>query len=102
MTAGALAVLVLAGCGYTPEQRALSGAALGGASGAAIGAAAGNSPGAAVAGGLLGAATGGLVGAATAPPPPPPPPPCRRYAYDEYGRPFCVASRGYDRGGYGY
>jgi len=51
---------------------------------------------------LLGAATGGLVGAATAPPPPPPPPPCRRYAYDEYGRPFCVASRGYDRGGYGY
>ncbi|ACB95962.1 hypothetical protein [Beijerinckia indica] len=98
MAAGFLVVLALAGCGYTPEQRALSGAALGGASGAAIGAAAGNSPGAAVAGGLLGAATGGLVGAATAPPPPPPPPPpCQRYAYDEYGRPFCARA-----GGYGY
>jgi len=29
--------LALAGCGYTPEQRAASGAALGGATGAALG-----------------------------------------------------------------
>jgi len=74
----AAAAILLAGCGYTPEQRATSGAALGGATGAAIGAAAGGGPGAALAGGILGAATGAVVGANTAPPPPPgyyPPPP---------------------------
>jgi hypothetical protein len=67
--------ILLAGCGYTPEQRAASGAALGGATGAAIGAAAGHGPGALFAGGILGAATGAVIGSNTAPPPPPPPPP---------------------------
>ena len=93
---------ILAGCGYTPEQRGLSGAALGGATGAAIGAAAGHSAGAAVAGGALGAATGAIVGAATTPPPPPPPPPyppppprCAQFGYDAYGNRICTAYYGY-------
>ena len=93
---------LLAGCGYTPEQRGVSGAALGGATGAAIGAAAGHSAGAAVAGGLLGAATGGILGAATTPPPPPPPgyygappPRCARFGYDAYGNRICTAYYGY-------
>jgi len=99
MTSSAL----LTGCGYTPEQRGLSGAALGGATGAAIGAAAGNSAGAAVAGGALGAATGAIVGAATTPPPPPPPgygappppPRCARFGYDAYGNRICTAYYSY-------
>ncbi|MGB8279309.1 MAG: hypothetical protein WCF20_15445 [Methylovirgula sp.] len=88
----------LAGCGYTPEQRATSGAALGGATGAAIGAASGGGVGGALAGGVLGAATGAIVGANTAPPPPPPPgyyppppPRCARWGYDVYGNPVCIA-----------
>jgi hypothetical protein len=89
----------LAGCGYTPEQRGVSGAALGGATGAAIGAATGGGVGAALAGGALGAATGAIVGANTAPPPPPgyyqprPPPPgrCARVGYDAYGNQVCMA-----------
>jgi len=91
----------LAGCGYTPEQRGISGAALGGATGAAIGAAAGGSAGAALAGGALGAATGAIVGAATTPPPPgyyrgpPPPPRCARVGYDAYGNRICTAYYGY-------
>ncbi len=103
----AAATIFLAGCGYTPEQRATSGAALGGATGAAIGAAAGGGPGAALAGGILGAATGAVVGANTAPPPPPPPPPgyypppppgpprCARMGYDPYGNPVCLNYYGY-------
>jgi hypothetical protein len=97
--------VLLAGCGYTPEQRAVSGAAVGGATGAAIGAAAGHSAGAAVAGGLLGAATGGIVGAATTPPPPPPPagyygappppPRCAQFGYDAYGNRICTAYYSY-------
>jgi len=95
--------IALAGCGYTPEQRAVSGAALGGATGAAIGAAAGRGPGAALAGGALGAATGAIVGANTAPPPPPPPPGyygappprCARVGYDAYGNQVCMAYYGY-------
>jgi hypothetical protein len=93
--------VVLTGCGYTPEQRATSGAAIGGATGLALGAAAGGSPGAALAGGVLGAATGAIVGANTRPPPPPPPgyypppPRCARWGYDVYGRPVCVAYYGY-------
>jgi hypothetical protein len=95
----------LAGCGYTPEQRGVSGAALGGATGAAIGAATGGGVGATLAGGALGAATGAIVGANTAPPPPPPayyrppppPPParCARYGYDAYGNQVCTAYYGY-------
>lgn len=93
--------LLLAGCGYTPDQRAASGAAIGGASGLALGAAAGGSPGAALAGGVLGAATGAIIGANTQPPPPPPgyypppPPRCAHWGYDVYGRPFCTAWYGY-------
>ncbi|TAL82402.1 MAG: hypothetical protein EPN75_02285 [Beijerinckiaceae bacterium] len=94
---------LLAGCGYSPEQRATSGAAIGGATGLALGAAAGNSPGAALAGGVLGAAAGAVIGANTrpaAPPPPPPgnyppPPRCAHWGYDGYGRPVCVAWYGY-------
>ena len=96
---------VFAGCGYTPEQRGVSGAALGGATGAAIGAATGGGVGAALAGGALGAATGAIVGANTAPPPPPPgyygppppPPParCARIGYDAYGNQVCTAYYGY-------
>jgi hypothetical protein len=96
--------IALAGCGYTPEQRAVSGAALGGATGAAIGAATGRGAGAAIAGGALGAATGAIVGADTAPPPPPgyygapppppgyygPPPRCARFGYDAYGNQVCI------------
>jgi hypothetical protein len=95
--------LVLAGCGYTPEQRGLSGAALGGATGAAVGAATGAGAGAALAGGALGAATGAIVGAATTPPPPPPPPVygapppprCATWGYDAYGNRICTAYYGY-------
>jgi hypothetical protein len=97
-----ISLIALAGCGYTPEQRAVSGAALGGATGAAIGAAAGRGPGAALAGGALGAATGAIVGANTAPPPPPPPPGyygppprCARFGFDAYGNQVCMAYYGY-------
>ena len=99
-----ISAIALAGCGYTPEQRGLSGAALGGATGAAIGAATGRGAGAALAGGALGAAAGAIAGAATAPPPPPPgyygappppPPRCRRFGYDAYGNQVCVANYGY-------
>ncbi|MCI0600310.1 MAG: hypothetical protein L0Y50_07305 [Beijerinckiaceae bacterium] len=91
--------VTLAGCGYTPEQRGISGAALGGATGAAIGAAAGGTAGSTLAGGALGAATGALVGAATTPPPPgyygAPPPRCARFGYDAYGNRICTAYYGY-------
>lgn len=104
IAAVAAASLSLAACGYTPEQRAASGAALGGATGAALGAATGGGVGAALAGGALGAATGAIVGANTRPPPPPayypappPPPParCARWAYDAYGNPVCTGYYGY-------
>lgn len=90
----------LAACGYTPQQRATSGAAIGGATGAAIGAATGGSVGAALAGGMVGAATGAIVGANTAPPPPPgyyppPRPRCARWGYNVYGDPVCIAYYGY-------
>lgn len=98
----ALAALSLsaAACGYTPEQRALSGGALGAATGAAIGAATGGGVGAALAGGAIGAAGGAIAGAATTPPPPPPqayyrrmpqPPRCAQVGYDAYGNQFCAA-----------
>ncbi len=97
----AVAALALsaAACGYTPEQRAVSGGALGAATGAAIGAATGGGVGAAVAGGALGAATGAIAGAATTPPPPPPqayygrrpPRGCAQVGYDAYGNQFCAA-----------
>jgi hypothetical protein len=99
----ALGAMALAGCGYTPEQRAGSGAALGGATGAAIGAATGGGVGAALAGGVIGAASGAIIGANTSPPPPrayyppppPPPPRCAQIGYDAYGNRICTAYYGY-------
>ena len=108
-----LAGLGLAGCGYTPEQRAGSGALIGAGTGAAVAAAAGGRPGAVIAGSILGAGAGAIIGANTTPPPPPPPgaypppppppgaypppppPHCARYGYDPYGHPVCVAYYGY-------
>ena len=90
----------LAGCGYTPEQRATSGAALGAGTGAVIAAAAGAGPVGVVASSLLGAGAGAVIGANTRPLPPPrpayyvaPPPPygrrCVEFAEDIYGRRYC-------------
>jgi len=74
-----IAALALAGCQTTArENRALTGAAIGGATGAAIGGIAGGSAGAAVAGGVLGAAAGAII-ADSAPGP-------RCYAYTRSGR----------------
>ena len=68
--------LSVAGC-YTPGERALGGAAIGGLAGAAIGGAA--------TGGAIGAAGGAMVGAATAP--------ANRCPYgtyrDVYGNVYC-------------
>jgi uncharacterized protein YcfJ len=61
------AALALAGCQTVQQDRALTGALIGGVAGTAIGAAAGHSVGGAVAGGLIGATAGGLIGASTAP-----------------------------------
>lgn len=85
--------LALAGC-YTPQDRALGGAAIGGLGGAGIGAlASGGRAGGTLAGAAIGAASGAAVGALTAPPPPPPPPPprCAQWGYDYYGNTVCVA-----------
>jgi hypothetical protein len=59
-----LAALSLAGCGYSPGSRALSGGAIGAGSGAIIGAVTGIGPGA---GALIGGGVGALTGAATNP-----------------------------------
>ncbi len=64
-TAPALLVLslsTLAGCGYSPGHRALTGGAIGAAGGAIIGAATGMGAGT---GALIGAGAGALTGAAT-------------------------------------
>jgi hypothetical protein len=99
-----VAAIGLAGCGYTPEQRAGSGALIGAGTGAALASAAGGGVGGVVAGSLLGAGAGALIGANTRPVPPPPPPPgyyppppprCARPGYDGYGRPVCYAYYGY-------
>lgn len=81
-------VLSLTAC-YSPQDRALGGAALGGIAGAAIGGAATGRAGGALAGAAIGAAGGAVVGAATAPE--------RRrrggcfngVVYDRYGNAFC-------------
>lgn len=59
--------LVLSGCQTYQQQRAGTGALIGGATGAVIGGVAGRSAGAAVAGGAIGAASGAIIGAATTP-----------------------------------
>jgi osmotically inducible lipoprotein OsmB len=57
-----LVVIVMAGCGTTPGDRALSGAGIGAGAGAAIGAVTGIGPGTGAAvGAAVGAATGGLT-----------------------------------------
>lgn len=61
------AALALGGCQTVAQDRALTGAVIGGATGAAIGGIAGRSAGAAVAGGAIGAVGGAMIGAATAP-----------------------------------
>ena len=74
--------LALGACSSQREQdRALTGAALGGAAGAVIGGASTGTVGGAVAGGAIGAAGGAMVGAATTP---------RRNCYrDAYGNRYC-------------
>ncbi len=87
------AALSLSGC-YTPQDRALGGAAIGGLGGAGIGAlASGGSAGGTLAGAAIGAASGAAVGALTAPQPGPPPPPprCAQWGQDYYGNSMCVA-----------
>ena len=74
--------LALAGCGTTQGDRALGGAALGGATGAVVGGLASGTAGGALAGGAIGAAGGAIIGGATAP----------RYDrcyIDSYGREIC-------------
>jgi hypothetical protein len=56
------ATLGLAGCGYTPGSRALSGGAIGAGTGAIIGAATGTGP---AGGALIGGAIGAIGGAVT-------------------------------------
>ncbi len=56
--------LGLAGCGYTPGQRALSGGAIGAGTGAVIGAVTGTGP---AGGALIGGALGAVAGAVTNP-----------------------------------
>jgi hypothetical protein len=58
----AVVAVALAGCGYSPGQRALSGGAIGAGGGAIVGAATGLGPGT---GALIGAGAGALTGAAT-------------------------------------
>ncbi|MBU6448980.1 MAG: hypothetical protein KGQ26_05065 [Rhodospirillales bacterium] len=58
----AASLTALAGCGYSPGHRALTGGAIGAGGGAIIGAATGLGPGT---GALLGAGAGALTGAAT-------------------------------------
>lgn len=59
--------LGLTACGYSQQERATSGALIGGGTGAVVGGLASNSVGGAVAGGVIGAAGGAIVGAATSP-----------------------------------
>lgn len=70
--------LALASCQTARQDRALTGAAIGGATGAVIGGVAGKSAGAAVAGGVIGAAAGAIIADATRP--------GVCYYHDGYGR----------------
>lgn len=64
MGAAMASALMIAGCGTSPGDRALSGGMLGAGAGAAIGAATGGS---AATGALIGGAVGAVGGAATSP-----------------------------------
>lgn len=98
----AAAALPLAGC-YTPEDRALGGALLGGATGAAIGAAATGRGSGAAAGAVIGAASGAIIGGSTSPvyadPYYAPPPRGRVYVEQRYSRCWFERQRVYDRWG---
>ncbi len=75
-------VLSLGACGQTEtENRALGGAAIGGATGAVVGGLATGRAGGALAGAAVGAAGGAIVGAATTP--------RRDCYYDAWGRRVC-------------
>lgn len=75
--------LALAGCSSTREgDRALGGAAIGGATGAVVGGLASGTGGGALAGAAVGAAGGAIVGAATTPR-------YNRCYIDDYGREIC-------------
>ncbi|HUO54749.1 MAG TPA: glycine zipper domain-containing protein [Rhodoblastus sp.] len=90
-TVALAACLGLSGCN-TPQDRAVGGALIGGATGATIGGLASGRAGGAVAGGLLGAAAGGIIGANTAPQSSPPPRRrCAEFEVDAYGGRHCVA-----------
>jgi hypothetical protein len=81
---------LLSGC-YSPGERAVGGAAIGGLGGAGIGALASNgSTTGTLAGAAIGAASGALVGAATAPTPPRAA--CAQWGWDDYGNRICAAS----------
>lgn len=58
----AMSLTALAGCGYSPGHRALTGGAIGAGGGAIVGAATGLGPGT---GALIGGAAGAVTGAAT-------------------------------------
>jgi hypothetical protein len=58
----AISLASLAGCGYSPGHRALTGGAIGAGGGAIVGAVTGIGPGA---GALIGGGAGALTGAAT-------------------------------------
>lgn len=67
VAAAALSLAACSGTGTRQGDRALTGAAIGGAGGALIGGLASGTAGGAVAGGVIGAAGGAIVGAATTP-----------------------------------
>jgi hypothetical protein len=73
----------------TPNERAMGGALIGGATGAAIGGLASGRAGGALVGGAIGAAGGAMIGAATAPGRPVCPSSAPNLRYDANGNPFC-------------
>jgi hypothetical protein len=91
-----VAAVSLTGC-YSPTDRALGGAAIGGLGGAAVGSALSHGrAGGTLAGAAIGAASGAVVGAATAPQPYyAPPPQCARWDWDYYGNSVCVGYYNY-------
>jgi hypothetical protein len=89
LTTALASALALSGCNsYNPQDRAVGGAVIGGASGAAIGGLASGTAGGALAGGLIGAAAGGIIGANTAPAPRRR---CAEFVVDDWGRRHCVS-----------
>jgi osmotically inducible lipoprotein OsmB len=86
LAAGSL-TLSMAAC-YSPGERAVGGAAVGGLAGAAVGAAATGRASGALTGAAIGAAGGAVVGAATTPAPRGPRCPYGTYR-DAYGNIYC-------------